>query len=335
MIASQAASVFTLTNVAVVPEVFGRSRWLKALLLTTVLGTLASLTIKGTVIATWKQTNPATWNLPFQVAGAIMVVAGLVVLVLVRESPAASFGGDGRPQRTGPAGEGRAPRTSWPPNAKVLVAGSLLFWAGLGSTGYVAILFFQRVLHAGASAQTIAGLVTGVPVFLLGILLGIPLSRMLSRRQLAIGAPLLGALLAGVQYFDTHIWQAVVLAYIGAPFIGAYVIVLAPYSCSCSPGPAVWASGWACCSPPSTWWRGPRLRGRRCGRCHGQLPPDLGLPRGHRHRPRPVNTRLRYPCPRTRDRHGESLWEWSVLQVNRWPRPGSWPDCSPRHSSAR
>ena len=31
-------AVFTLTNIAVVPEVFGRSRWLKAVVLTTVLG---------------------------------------------------------------------------------------------------------------------------------------------------------------------------------------------------------------------------------------------------------------------------------------------------------
>jgi len=46
--------------------------------------------------------------------------------------------------------------------------------------------------------------------------------------QLAVGAPLLGAVLAGVQYFDTHLWQAVVLSYIGAPFIGAYLIVMAP-----------------------------------------------------------------------------------------------------------
>jgi len=94
VVASQAASVFTLTNVAVVPEVFGRSRWLKALLLTTVLGTVASWTIKGTVITTWKQSDPATWNLPFQVAGAIMMLTGLAVLVLVRESPSAATGAE-------------------------------------------------------------------------------------------------------------------------------------------------------------------------------------------------------------------------------------------------
>ncbi len=228
VIARQAAAVFTLTNVAVVPEVFGRSRWIKALLLTTVLGTLASLVIKGTVIATWKQNNPATWNLPFQLAAAILVAVGVAVLVLVREAPTATFGAEAdRRQRARPARDELRDILAGP-NAKVLITGSLLFWAGVGSTAYVAILFFQRVLHAGASAQTIAGFVTGLPVFFIGIGLGIPLSRRLSPRQLAIGAPLIGAILAGVQYFDTHLWQAVVLGYIGAPFIGAYVIVLAP-----------------------------------------------------------------------------------------------------------
>lgn len=228
VIARQAAAVFTLTNVAVVPEVFGRSRWIKALLLTTVLGTVASLSIKGTVIATWKQSDPATWNLPFQVAAVIMGGVGLLVLVLVREAPTAKFGADSdRGVRARPT---RAELTDIlsGPNAKVLVAGSLLFWSGVGSTAYVAILFFQRVLHAGASAQTVAGLATGLPVFLIGIALGIPLSRWLSPMQLAVGAPLVGAVLAGVQYFDTHLWQAVLLSYIGAPLIGAYIIVLAP-----------------------------------------------------------------------------------------------------------
>jgi hypothetical protein len=228
VIARQGSAVFTLTNVAVVPEVFGRSRWIKALLLTTVLGTLASLLIKGTVIATWKQNDPATWNLPFQIAAVIMVGVGITILVLVREAPNAAFGAEtDRKQRARPARAELADILSGP-NAKVLVAGSLLFWAGVGSTAYVAILFFQRVLHAGASAQTIAGFVTGLPVFFIGIGVGIPLSRRLSPMQLAVGAPLIGAVLAGVQYFDTHLWQAVVLSYIGAPFIGAYIIVLAP-----------------------------------------------------------------------------------------------------------
>jgi len=228
VIARQAAAVFTLTNVAVVPEVFGRSRWLKALLLTTLLGTLASWTIKATVFATWKESDPATWNLPFQVAAVILAVTGLAVLALVREAPSAAAGAEAdRTKRARPARDEIRDILAGP-NAKVLVTGSLLFWAGTGSTAYVAILFFQKILHAGASAQTVAGLATGIPVFMIGIALGVPLSRILTPMQLAIGAPLVGAVLAGVQYFDTHLWQAVVLSYIGAPFVGAYLIVMAP-----------------------------------------------------------------------------------------------------------
>ena len=228
LIAGQASAIFTLTNVAVVPEVFGRSRWIKALLLTTVLGTLASLVIKGTVITSWKQSDPATWNLPFQVAGGILVAVGIVVLVMVREAPTATYGAAvDRKERARPTRDEVRDILAGP-NAKVLIGGSLLFWSGVGSTAYVAILFFQRVLHAGASAQTVAGLATGFPVIIIGIALGIPLSRKIPPRALAIGAPLIGAILAGVQYFDTHLWQAVVLGYIGAPFIGAYIIVMAP-----------------------------------------------------------------------------------------------------------
>ncbi|HEX3979792.1 MAG TPA: MFS transporter, partial [Acidimicrobiales bacterium] len=226
LIAGQASATFTLTNVAVVPEVFGRSRWIKALLLTTVLGTIASWTIKGTVIASWKQNDPSTWNLPFQVAAVILVVVGIVVLLMVREAPTATYGAEAdRSVRARPTLDELRDIMAGP-NAKVLIGGSLLFWSGVGSTAYVAILFFQRVLHAGASAQTVAGLVTGIPVFFIGIALGIPLSRKLSPMQLAVGAPLIGAVLAGVQYFDTHLWQAVVLGYIGAPFIGAYILVM-------------------------------------------------------------------------------------------------------------
>jgi Na+/melibiose symporter-like transporter len=228
LIAGQASATFTLTNVAVVPEVFGRSRWIKALLLTTVLGTIASLAIKGTVIASWNQHDPSTWNLPFQIAGAILVGVGIAVLVLVREAPTATYGAEvDRKQRARPTRDEIRDILAGP-NAKVLVGGSLLFWSGVGSTAYVAILFFQKILHAGASAQTIAGLATGLPVFIIGIALGIPLSRWLTPMQLAIGAPLAGAVLTGVQYFDTHLWQAVVLSYIGAPLVGAYIIVMAP-----------------------------------------------------------------------------------------------------------
>ncbi len=324
VIARQAAAIFTLTNVAVVPEVFGRSRWIKALLLTTVLGTLASLTIKGTVIATWKQSDPATWNLPFQVAAVIMVVVGILVLVLVREAPTATFGAEAdRQERARPTRDELRDILSGP-NAKVLVAGSLLFWAGVGSTAYVAILFFQRVLHAGASAQTVAGLATGLPVFLIGIALGVPLSRKLSPMQLAIGAPLIGAILAGVQYFDTHIWQAVVLSYIGAPFIGAYIIVLAPLLLQLLPRAGglgerlgVLLSPFNLCSVILAYIAAVTVDATGNYRLIWLFPAATGLAHAI------VNCWLKYP-PRkasSPDMVGR-LWEWSVVQAESMAETG-------------
>ena len=324
VIARQAAAVFTLTNVAVVPEVFGRSRWLKALILTTVLGTVASFAIKGTVIATWKQSDPATWNLPFQLAAVIMGVTGLAVLILVREAPSAAVGAEAdRTRRARPALEEVRDILAGP-NAKVLVTGSLLFWAGTASTAYVAILFFQRVLHAGASAQTVAGLAAGFPVFILGIALGVPLSRFLTPMQLAVGAPLVGAVLAGVQYFDTHIWQAVVLSYIGAPFVGAYLIVMAPLLLRLLPR----AGG-----------LGERLGGLLSPfnlvgvllayvaavtvdatgnyRLIWLFPAATGLAHAA------VNTRLKYPAKRsTSPDMVKRLWEWAIVQAESMSETG-------------
>ena len=324
LIAGQASAVFTLTNVAVVPEVFGRSRWIKALLLTTVLGTLASLTIKGTVIASWKQSDPSTWNLPFQITAVILVAVGIAVLVLVREAPTASFGAEAdRKQRARPARDELRDILAGP-NAKVLIGGSLLFWSGVGSTAYVAILFFQRVLHAGASAQTIAGLVTGLPVFLIGIGLGIPLSRKLSPMQLAVGAPLIGAVLAGVQYFDTHLWQAVVLGYIGAPFIGAYIIVMAPLLLRLLPTAGglgerlgVLLAPFNLCSVILAYIAAAVIDATGNYRLIWLFPAATGLAHAT------VNCWLKYPARKnTSPDMVKRLWEWSVVQAESMAETG-------------
>jgi Na+/melibiose symporter-like transporter len=317
LIAGQASAIFTLTNVAVVPEVFGRSRWIKALLLTTVLGTLASLVIKGTVITSWKQSDPATWNLPFQVAGGILVAVGIVVLVMVREAPTATYGAAvDRKERARPTRDEVRDILAGP-NAKVLIGGSLLFWSGVGSTAYVAILFFQRVLHAGASAQTVAGLATGFPVIIIGIALGIPLSRKIPPRVLAIGAPLIGAILAGVQYFDTHLWQAVVLGYIGAPFIGAYIIVMAPLLLQLLPRSGglgerigVLLAPFNLCSVVLAYVAAVVIDATGNYRLIWLFPAATGLAHAT------VNCWLKYPARRsTSPDMVARLWEWSIVQA--------------------
>jgi Na+/melibiose symporter-like transporter len=223
-----ASVVFGLTNVAVIPETFGKSRTLKAGAIIGVLGILVSLVIKGTVIATWKQHDPHTWNLAFRMAGGFMVGVAVIVLALVREAPAARQVAErDRHTRARPWRE-ELSAVLQVPNAKVLLIGVLMFWAGLSATGYLAIVYFQKVQHAGANAQTIAGWVSGLPVVVLGLILGYFLSQVLTRKQVAVLTPLAGAAVSLVQFTTTHIWQSVVLAFVGGPLFGAFVISLAP-----------------------------------------------------------------------------------------------------------
>ena len=223
-----ASVVFGLTNVAVIPETFGKSRTVKAAALIGALGVLVSLVIKGTVIATWKTNDPATWNLAFRMAGGFMVVVAFIVLLLVRESAAAREVADRERRRRARPWRAELTEIMQVPNAKVLVTGILVFWAGLSATGYLAIVYFQRVQHAGANAQTIAGWVSGVPVVMLGLALGYVLSRVLTRKQIAVLTPLAGSVVSLVQFTTTHIWQSVVLAFVGGPLFAAFVISLAP-----------------------------------------------------------------------------------------------------------
>lgn len=222
-----ASVVGGLTNIAVVPEAFGKSRTLKAAALIGVFGTALGLVIKVTVIATWKQSDPATWNLPFRMAGIVMMVVAAAVLVLVREVPAARKIAD-RDRGMHKPWHAELAELMSSPNGKVLLSGVFLFWAGVTATGSLAIVYFQNVLHAGAVTQTILGWATGVPALLIGIPVGYLISKALTRKQVAVLMPALGAVLATLQYFVHFIWQSVILGFASAPLLSAFVISLAP-----------------------------------------------------------------------------------------------------------
>ncbi len=226
--AKTSAVVFGLSNVAVVPEAFGKRRAVKASVVVAVLGGLASLAVKGTVLATWRTGDPATWALAFRVASGIMAGAALIVLLLVRESPAA--GEVARSDRAKPVVRWRteAARILAAPNGRVLAAGVMVFWAGVSATGYLVVVYLEKIQHAGAGVQTVAGWVMGAPVAVFGVLVGYGISRAFTRRQVAVGAPALGAGLSMLQFASSHIWQTVVLAFAGAPLFCAFVISLAP-----------------------------------------------------------------------------------------------------------
>jgi Na+/melibiose symporter-like transporter len=226
--AKTAAVVFGLSNAVVLPEAFGKSRAVKAAVMVGILGGLASLAIKGTVLATWRSEDPATWSLAFRVAAGIMVGAALLILGLVRESRAAVDTVEAERRRPQVRWRTEAANILAAPNGRVLSLGVLVFWAGISATGYLVVVYLQKVQHASAAVQTLAGWVMGAPVAVFGAVVGWLLSRTFTRRQIAVGAPALGAVLSVLQFFSAHIWQTVVLAFAGAPLFGAFVISLAP-----------------------------------------------------------------------------------------------------------
>jgi Na+/melibiose symporter-like transporter len=222
--AKTASVLFGLTNLAVLPESFGKRRAVKAGAVVALAGGLVSLAIKGTVVASWRSADPASWDPAFEVAALVMAAAAVAVLALVREAPAA-LEAPGRAQAR--------PALPWrselgailsAPNGLVLGLGVAVFWAGVSATGYLAVVYFQKVQHAGAAVQTLAGWVTGAPLVAVGLGGGWMLSRLLTRKQVAVGAPAAGAALSLVQFDSTHIWQTVVLAFAGAPLFFAFVI---------------------------------------------------------------------------------------------------------------
>ena len=215
-------------GLTVIPETFGKSRSVKALALLAVLAAAVSLGIKGTVLATWRTDVPSTWAPAFHVAGVIMLVAALLVLVLVRESGAARVVAERDRIRSRLTWRAELAEILDSRNARLLAVSVVIFWAGLSATGYLAFVYFEKVQHAGAATQTVAGWAAGVPSVMVGVLGGYGLSRVLTRKQVAVLTPAAGAVVSLLQFESAHIWQTVVLAIVGGPLFCAFVISLAP-----------------------------------------------------------------------------------------------------------
>jgi MFS family permease len=76
--------------------------------------------------------------------------------------------------------------------------------------------------------QTVLGWATGLPALAIGLPVGYLIAKSLKRKQVAILMPALGGVLAVLQYFVHAIWQSVVLGFLSAPLLVAFVISLAP-----------------------------------------------------------------------------------------------------------
>jgi predicted unusual protein kinase regulating ubiquinone biosynthesis (AarF/ABC1/UbiB family)/MFS family permease len=228
LVARVANTIRQLAGIVVVPETFGRSRWLRALIAIMIAGTVVSLSLRGTVIATWDEADPSTWAISFRMAAAFMVAAGIAVLLLVRDTAPARKLAE-QPRAKEPWRE-RISEILEVPNARILLAGLFLSVAASGATARLAPLYFREELGAGGAEQSAAIIAGGVLGLVLSIPAGIWLAARCTRRQLAVAAPLVGAAGAAAHLVLTDIWQSVAIGVVTGAFgVGALIALIVLY----------------------------------------------------------------------------------------------------------
>ena len=224
VVARVAAIVQRVARFAVTPDVFGRSRWIRAVASIALVTVVPGAAILAVIRFTWDQDDPSTWNLTYRLAALGLVLAAVAVAGLVREAPASHVAAE------------LAARTSWRdelrrvlalPNAKVLVgAGALLAAAG-ASTGRLFPVWANRVLGAGAPELVDISLLTGG----LGLAAAVPgfwLAGRAHPRTLAVAAALVGAVATSAHVLVTELWMFAVAATVAVPFTVAAVVAGLP-----------------------------------------------------------------------------------------------------------
>jgi MFS family permease len=224
VVAREATIVQRVARFAVTPDVFGRSRWIRAVVTMGAVTLLPGLGILAVIRFTWKQDDPSTWDLTYRLAAIGLVLAAVAIGWLVREAPASHLAAE------------RAARTSWReelrrlllvPNAKVLlVAGALLGGAG-AATGRLFPVWANEVLGAGAPELVDISLLTGVLGFFAAIP-GLWLAGRFHPRTLAVAAAVFGAVATGGHFFVTELWMFAVAATVAIPLAVAAIVAGLP-----------------------------------------------------------------------------------------------------------
>lgn len=216
--------VYRVPSMAVTPEAFGSSRWLRAGLAIGIGGLVVGVSIRVTVIATWDQSDPSTWGPAYYLAAAYIVFAALAVLVLVRELPSATK--LAQRERVHILAPMRSMFTA--PNAGVLFSGLLLSVAAGGAFERAFPIYARDQLGAGGSELAIASLVQGPAEILVVLPVGWWLASRVNRRTAAVLAGLTGAAAAVAHLWVTHLWQSIVLGLASSIFFVAVAIALIP-----------------------------------------------------------------------------------------------------------
>jgi len=224
VLAREASVVQRVARFAVTPDVFGRSRWLRAALLMAATTVLPGAGILAIIRFTWDQDRPTTWNLTFRIAAVGLIIAGIAVLALVREAPGSQVAAEA------------AARRSWReelrrflalPNARVLLAaGGLLAGAG-AATSRLFPVWANRSLGIGGPQLVDVSIATAVGAIAL-VPLGLWLAGRAHPRTLAVSAALFGAAVTTAHVLVSDVRIFVLAAVITVPLTVAAVVAGLP-----------------------------------------------------------------------------------------------------------
>jgi MFS family permease len=189
VVARVCMQVATIGRVGVTPDVFGRSRWAKAVGAIAAVGFLPGLLTLGLIRATWRQDDPSTWSLTFLVAAGGLLFGALAVALLVREAPAtehaAAFAAQG-------SWRDELRRVRDVPNGIFLISSVALLSVALSGVGRLLPIWARDELHVGGEDFATLSVVMGAVALLL-VPLGLYLGSRAHPRTLAISAAVVGA----------------------------------------------------------------------------------------------------------------------------------------------
>ncbi len=224
VMAREGMAINTVARAGVTPDVFGRSRWVLAVLAVGAATLLPAGAILTVIRYTWDQDNPASWDLTFRVASVGVALAALSVALFVREAPAS---------RTAAA---IAARRSWReelrtflalPNAPALLLTVLFLIAAIAATSRLLPVWADRELGAGGSDMAGVSVVIGIGTAVL-IPFGLLLASRVHPRRFAVFATVFGAAVVFAHVFVTEIWMFVVASIITVPLTAAAIVALVP-----------------------------------------------------------------------------------------------------------
>jgi predicted MFS family arabinose efflux permease len=224
VVAREAAIVQRVARFAVTPDVFGRSRWIRAVIAMGAVTFVPGAAILAVIRFTWKQDDPSTWNLTYRLAAIGLLLAALAVGALVREAHGSHVAAE------------RAAKRSWRdearallllPNARVLLVTAALLGAAGAATSRLFPVWANDVLGAGAPELVDISILTGV----LGAVAAVPglfLAGRAHPRTLAVAAAVAGGAATGAHVFVTELWMFAVLATVAVPLTVAAVVAGIP-----------------------------------------------------------------------------------------------------------